>query len=340
MTNSKTQVYFFIIFLLVALVLMFFVFYPFISILALAVILSMALQPVYEKIRYVLKYEGLSSFVVILLLAVFIIIPLLFLGWQIFQEVQSLYIQLSSEKLVYLEKITSLIEKPIRNFIPDFSINLNLYTQKIFSWLVNNIGAMVSETTQTLTNIFLIIFSLFFFLKDDKKLKKILTELSPLEDKYDSLIIEKTEATVNSVVRGSLLVAVIQGLFAGIGFWIFGVSSPTLWGTVAVIASLVPAIGTTVVILPGIIYLIISGNYFAAIGLLIWGVLIVGSLDQLLRPILFKKGVSTHPLFILFSVLGGLSFFGPSGLIFGPIILTLFLTLLDIYKVFSKPKQE
>jgi predicted PurR-regulated permease PerM len=319
---------------------MFFVFYPFMGVLALAIILSIALQPVYEKIKHVFKYEGLSSLIVILLLAVFIIIPLLFLGWQIFQEAQSLYAHISGEKLAYLEKIANLIEKPIRNYIPNFSIDLNVYIEKIFSWLTNNIGALVSGTTQTLTSILLIIFSLFFLLKDNKKLKKLLIELSPLDDKYDSIIIEKTETTVNSVVRGSLLVAIIYGLIMGISFWFFGVPSPTLWGTVTVIASLIPPIGAALVILPVIVYLGIVGNYFAAFGLFVWGTLIMVSIEQYLRPTLFKRGISAHPLFILFSVLGGLSFFGPSGLIFGPIILSLFLTLLDIYKIFSKPKQD
>ena len=338
-TNPKVQIYFFAALLLAVSVLMFFVFSPFLSVLALAAILSLAFQPLYLKILRLFKFESLSSIVVIVLLAIFIVIPLALLSWQIFQEAQSLYVQISGANISYLNDLASFIEEPIRNYIPGFSIDLGMYTGKLFNWLIGNVGPVVSGTTQTLMNLFLVIIALFFFLKDGDKLKKVIVALSPLEDKYDNLIVAKMESTVNSVVKGTLLIAAIQGLIAGIGFLIFGVPSPTLWGTVGVVASLVPGIGTAIVIVPGIIYLFVNGSLWAAVGLAIWGSLMVGPVDQILRPFLYKNGVMAHPIFILFSVLGGLSLFGPLGIVFGPIILSLFLTLLDIYKCFHKPNQ-
>lgn len=339
MNNKKLQIYFFFTLLLVISVLMFFVFYPFVGVLALTVVLALLLQPLYGRMLRFLKFESLTSFTVIILLAIFIILPLLFLSWQIFQEAQSMYFQVAGAKMPLLNELAALIESPIRDFIPNFSIDLSSYTGNLFSWFVGNIGPLVSGTTQTLMNFLLVAISLFFFLKDGKKIRKIIVELSPLEDKYDDLIIEKLEATVNSVVGGALLIATIQGLVAGIGFWIFSVPNPALWGAIAAITSLVPGIGTAIVIVPAIIYLLVSGNLWAGLGLAIWGTLFIGPIDNLLRPFLYKKGVTAHPLFILFSVLGGLSFFGPIGLIFGPIVLSLFLTLLDIYKCFYKPNQ-
>ena len=340
MNDKKIQIYFFAILLLAVSVMLFLVFYPFIGVLALAVVLALLLQPLYYKLLHFLKFESLTSFVVITLLAIFIILPLTFLGWQIFQEAQSMYLQVASSRAPYLNTIATLIEGPIREYIPSFSINLGLYTSNLFNWFVGNIGPLVSGTTQTLLNFLLAAFSLFFFLKDGKKIRKIIVALSPLDDKYDNLIIEKMEVTINSIVRGTLLIAAIQGLIAGIGFWIFGVPNPALWGTIAAITSLVPGIGTGIIIVPAIIYLLVSGNILPGLGLSIWGALFIGPVDQLLRPFLYKRGVTTHPIFILFAVLGGLSFFGPIGLIFGPIILSLFLTLLDIYKCFLNPNQS
>ncbi len=340
MENKKIQIYFFSALLLAVSVLLFFVLYPFVGVLALAAVLAFVLQQLYNRVLRIFKFESLASFIAIIVLAVFIILPLLFLGWQIFQEAQSMYFQVAGAKLPYLNELTALIENPIRNYIPNFSINLSLYTSNLFNWFVGNIGPIVSGTTQTIMNFLLAAISLFFFLKDGKKIRRMMVESSPLDDKYDNLIIEKLEATVNSVVRGALLIAAIQGLVAGIGFWIFGAPNPALWGTIAAITSLVPGIGTAIVIVPVIIYLFISGNIFMALGLSVWSALFIGPVDQLLRPFLYKKGVTTHPLFILFSVLGGLSFFGPIGLIFGPIILSLFLTLLDIYKCFYNPNKN
>jgi len=336
MNNQKIQTYFFIFLLLITTALMIWVFYPFIGVLALAGVLAVTFQPLFEKIKSILKIDWLSSFAVILILAIFIIIPLILVGWQIFQESQGLYSELVANKVIYLDKINAFVEGPLKNFVPNFSIDFGSYIEKILSWIVSNMGPLVSGATQVFFDILLTIIALFFFLKDNEKVKKILIKISPLDDKYDNLIIEKLGIAVDSVIRGSLLIATVQGIIAGIGFWIFGVPSPTFWGTVGVIASLVPGLGTTLVILPAVIYLFISGSYIAALGLAIWGAVIVGSIDQILRPIVFKRGVAAHPIFILFAVFGGLSLFGPLGLIFGPVILSFYLTLLDIYQIVFK----
>lgn len=336
MNNQKLQTYFFLFLLLSTTILIFFVFYPFIGVLALAAILSLALQPAYEKIKTIFKADWLSSLIVIILLAIFIFIPLTLLGWQIFKDAQSLYADAVTNKIVYVDKANVFLEGPLQKLIPDFSINLNLYVQKLLNWFVGNIGPLVSSTTQILFDLLLVIIALFFFLKDNLKIKKMLFEISPLDDKYDKLILEKLDAAINSVIKGSLLIAVIQGVLAGLGFWVFGVPSPAFWGTVGVIAALVPGIGTSLVVLPAIAYLFVNGNYIAALGLFIWGTILVGSIDNVLRTIIYKRGVSAHPIFILFAVFGGLSMFGPLGLIFGPIILSFYLTLLEIYKIVSK----
>lgn len=336
MNNQKLQNYFFLFLLLSTTVLIFFVFYPFIGVLALAAILALALLPTYEKMKFIFRVDWLSSLVVITLLAVFIIIPLTLLGWQIFKDAQLLYTDAITNRIVYVDNINTFLEGPLQRIIPDFSIDLNIYVQKLLNWFVGNIGPLVSSTTQILFDLLLVSIALFFFLKDNSKIRKLLLEISPLDDRYDNLIIEKLDNAVNSVIKGSLLIAVIQGVLAGIGFWIFGVPSAAFWGTVGVIAALVPGIGTSIVILPAIAYLFVNGSYLAALGLFIWGTIMVGSIDNVLRTIIYKQGVSAHPIFILFAVFGGLSLFGPLGLIFGPIVLSFYLTLLEIYKTVSK----
>jgi len=337
--NKKIQTYFFSFLLLATTVLMGLVFYPFIGILAIAIVLAITFHPLFEKLKIILKKDWLSASVVILILAVFIIIPLILIGWQIFQEIQSLYFGVSANKFIYLDKINTAIERPLQNFIPNFSIDFESYVESLLIWLIDNLGLLISKTTQILFNILLTIIALFFFLKDGEKIKKALILISPLEDKYDNLISQKLDSVVNSVMRGTIFVAMIQGLAAGIGFWIFGIPSPTFWGTIAAIASLIPGFGTAVVIIPALIYLLFNGTLLATIGFGIWGVVVVGLIDNILHPIAYKRGVSAHPIFIFFAIFGGIYLFGPMGLIFGPIVLSFYITLLEIYKIVSKTSE-
>ena len=132
-------------------------------------------------------------------------------------------------------------------------------------------------------------------------------------------------------MRGVLLIALLQGILTGIGFWIFGVPSPALWAGANTIMALIPAVGTAAISVIGIAYLLISGNVIAALLLLLWSVGVVGFMDNLLRPQLIGGPVNIHSLLILISVLGGLQFLGAVGILLGPIILSLLFALGEAY---------
>jgi predicted PurR-regulated permease PerM len=138
------------------------------------------------------------------------------------------------------------------------------------------------------------------------------------------------------VWAGTLFIALIQGLLAGVGFWIFGLPQPALWGTLTIITALVPVVGTALIWLPASIYLFSTGVTGMALGLFLWGAILVGSIDNFLRPKLIERYMKVHPFFILISVLGGLSLFGPLGFLLGPLVLSLILALLEIYPEFLK----
>ena len=175
------------------------------------------------------------------------------------------------------------------------------------------------------------LFALFYLLRDGNRLKKSLMNISPLADNYDEIIFSKLRRAIRSVVVGSLTVSVIQGVLTGIGFYIFGIPNPALWGSFAVIAALIPGIGTSLIIVPGVLYLFFTGLHLHALGLLIFGVVAVGLIDNYLGPILVNRGVNIHPFIILLSVMGGLIFFGPIGFIAGPLIVALLFALLEVY---------
>jgi predicted PurR-regulated permease PerM len=153
-----------------------------------------------------------------------------------------------------------------------------------------------------------------------------------LKDEDDRKILRSIIKTINGVIKGYILIALIQGFLMGLGLYLFGVPNPALWGVVAGIASLIPSIGTALVSVPAVIYLYAIGSTIPAIGLLIWAVLIVGFIDNLLNPIIVGKSIKVPMLLILFSVLGGISLLGPIGILIGPLVIGLLYTLISIYK--------
>jgi len=157
-----------------------------------------------------------------------------------------------------------------------------------------------------------------------------------LQDIHDETIFNKIAIAINSVVRGNLTIAVIQGILTAVGFTIFGVPNPFLWGSVAAISALVPSIGTALVLLPAILFLYFSGETFSALGLFLWGMMAVGLIDNFLGPKLVERGMRLHPFLILLSIFGGISFFGPLGFLLGPLVLSLLFALLEIYSAISK----
>ncbi len=334
MDRDALQRYFFIGLLLIVSLVIFFIFLPFLEVIVLSVILAISLGPIYSKILKKLGgREGLSALLVIFLFAVIIIVPASFLATKLLNESKDLYTQLTDgTQIDYIQKITSLTEETIQKIIPGFRVNIGEYISLGATFITNHLSSIVSGVLGVGTGIVLIFFSVYFLLKDGKKFKHILISLSPLSDEYDQQIFLKIKQTIHSTVRGVLLIALVQGLLAGIGMWIFGVPNPTLWGTVSAVASLVPGLGTAIIFIPAVAYMMIIGNSAFALGLLLWGVLIVGLVDNFLTPYLYSRGIEIHQLIMLFAVLGGLVVFGPIGFIFGPIILALFFSLIDIYQ--------
>lgn len=334
MDQNILQKYFFMAALFLVSVLIFFIFLPFMEVLVLSTIFAIVLHPLYKKIyKFLNGREGISAFLVVLLFALVIMVPVSFLATQILNESTDLYSQLTNQtELDYIQKITTVIERPVQNFYPSFSIDLNEYVGIGADLIIGHLSTILYSLFNVVTGIILMFISLYFFLRDGSKFKNILISLSPMDNKYDEHIFSKIKQTVLSTVKGVIMIALIQGLLAGIGMKIFGVPNAALWGSVSAVASLVPGLGTAIIFIPAVAYMFIIGNTPFAIGLMLWGILIVGLVDNFLGPYLYSKGTKTHQLIMLFAVLGGLSLFGPIGFIFGPIVVALFFSLIEIYQ--------
>jgi predicted PurR-regulated permease PerM len=334
----KPQFKFLLVSLAVVAVLLFFIFRPFLFSLLLAVILAVVFQPLYQRIlKATRQHEGLAAIVTTLLVVVFILTPLTFLGVQILREAQQLYLFLTenSSKDMIFNVFKNLINEAQLMFpgAQDFSFNFNTdqYLKNGATWLLQNLGAIFSNLAQLLVNSFIFLIAFYYLLKDGQKLRKTVVDLSPLGNAEDETILKKLESAVNSVVRGNLVIAIIQGTSTAIGLTLFGVPNAVLWGTVAAVTALIPGVGTSLVIIPSIAFLFLSDKIVPMFGLIIWGIVAVGLIDNFLGPRLVGRGMKLHPLLVILSVLGGVAFLGPVGFLLGPLAVSLFFTFLDIY---------
>jgi predicted PurR-regulated permease PerM len=320
----QPRLYFLLAALIGTFVLSFFIFRPFLYALVLAMIFAVVFQPIYQKIKtFVRGQQGLAALVTILIVVVFIFTPLVFLGIQLFKEAEQLYFSLANGGG------KDVILNILNNLRSDF--NIDQYLKQGLDWLIQRLGSIFSGFAKIMASSFIFLIALYYLLKDGYKLKASIIALSPLLDANDEIILKKLEMAINSVMRGNLLIALIQGTMTMAGFVIFGVPNAVLWGSVAAVAALIPGIGTALVLIPAIVFLFLQNETFYGIGLIAWGMGAVGLIDNFLGPKLIGRGMHLHPLIILLSVFGGIAFFGPIGFLLGPLTATLLFALLDIY---------
>jgi len=318
------------------------VFSPFISALALAIIIVTICYPLYELIeRHVYRNNSsIAAIITTLVVVILVIIPLFFISTIFVRELMSFYQTLSAGNELTIEQHFANLENVLRVYIPEFELNLTEQLKQSAEWFVRNIGTIFAGTISTIFMIIISLIGSFYFFRDGRELLKIISKISPLPDREDQIIFSRLGVAVRSIATGVLLVSLIQGILAATGFTIFGIERAVLWGAVAGLLSIIPGIGTSVIMLPAIAYLFIIGEVVSAVGLLIWTIVVVIVIDNILGPYLMSRGNKMHPFLILISVLGGISIFGPIGFIVGPVITTLFIVLLEIYNQYILVEQK
>ncbi len=294
--------------------------------------LSILLYPIYEKIRTYLPKNAhwLASIITILIFIIVLGIPLLFLGSVVFDQFQNLY---SSLNVADSKPLLVNLAQSIQNFLPDgFSFDVQREITNFVTSLSGNIKGFFTATLHTVFMLLLALLTVFYFLKDGVQIRKKILEMSPLDDTQTNTLLKTLAGTVNGIIKGYIVIALAQGLLMGIGLRLFGVPHAALWGVVTGIASLIPMIGTAFVAVPAIAYLLIIGSQTNALGLGIWAVTLVGTIDNFLNPLIIGKQTDLPPLVILFAVLGGITMLGPIGILVGPLAVSLFRALLAIYR--------
>ncbi|MDO8526995.1 MAG: AI-2E family transporter [Deltaproteobacteria bacterium] len=342
---GKSELYFLLILLSGIFILTFFIFQPFLYALILAMVFATVFDPVYKKALNLARgQKSLAALLAIVFVLIVVIVPVTFLSMQIFEEATGLYSFLSQNDGAadFSHRIRD-VANDIKHFFPvpmEFSVDFNHYLKQGLSWLLQHLGPLFANAAKLILGVFVFLAALYYLFKDGQKLKHTIIALSPLRDIYDETILTKLALAVNSIIKGNLAVAIVQGLLTAIGFAIFWIPNAVLWGSVAAIAALIPGVGTALVTLPAILYLFLSGKTLFAFGLLLWGLIAVGLVDNVLGPKLAERGMRIHPFLILLSILGGIGFFGPLGFLLGPIVLSLLFAFLEIYFTISREHKK
>lgn len=338
MFSSRLQASFLLSLLLGISILAFFIFRPYLGAVVVAATFAVIFHPLHRRLLPVLGGRAsAAAALTTLCVLIVVILPLAWFGWQLFQEARGVYFEVSDPDTNFSNALITLAEERIGTFLPH--VDFDQYTEQALQWLLQHTGQLFASAAKLGLNIFISLIALFYLLRDGVSIRARLIALSPLQDTHDRLISTRLHGAINSVIKGSLLIALIQGVATGTGFALFDVPNPVLWGSVAMIAALVPNVGTALVLAPAIAYLYLTDHLWQSAGLLIWGIIAVGLIDNLLGPTLISRGIKIHPLLILLAVLGGLTFFGPLGFILGPLVISLLFAVLDIYErlLLTKP---
>lgn len=333
MNISSTEKYFLFALLSVTIILTTLIIYPFLTMFILAAAFAVVLTPVYVWIKnnLVRKISWLASLLTVFVFLLFLCVPLFFIGKEVFLQTQGLYYSIADAGTSgqFLESINSSITK----FLPaGFNFDINAKIIQLASSLTNNLASFFSSTLNSILMFFLMMFTLFYLLKDGEQWEKGVLKILPLRDENTNEILSNLKLSINRIFKGAFFIAIAQGVLAWVGFIIFGVPNAIIWAVIAGVASFIPTIGTSIVSVPAILFLFFTGMELQALGLLLWSILLVGMVDNILSPYIISKDTEIPSLFILFAILGGISFMGAVGILIGPLVLSLLYTLISIYK--------
>lgn len=313
---------------------------PFIMTLLMAAIMAGLLNPLRQKFLSLFKErKTTASLVTLLCFVLLVVIPLMgFFGVVVNQA-----LQISRSATPWIEEQIAQPDKlyerlrgipgfeKIEPYRDDILTRLAGMAGSIGNFAVRALSAATSGTVAFLFQFFIFLYAMFFFLRDGEALLQKIFYYLPLNSKDEARLIEKFTSVTRATIKGTLVIGILQGTLAGIGLAVAGIGGAVFWGAVMVVLSIIPGIGTALVWVPAAIYLAAVGQAKAALLLTLYCGLIVGSIDNLLRPRLVGQDVQMPDLMILISTLGGIFLFGVTGFIIGPIVAALFMTIWDIY---------
>lgn len=296
-----------------------------------ALLLAYIFNPIYRKILKYVKKKDIATSIIIVVIVLAITIPLWFLTPVVIKQAFDSY--------TYLQKVdfaSALGNSFPYLFTPEFA---NVLGTSIHSFIANTFSTILNSLTDFLINIpsFLLqfavfIFTFYFALRDGDKLKNYLLNLSPFSESTELKMSSEFKHITYAIIYGQVLIGILQGLMVGIGLFIIGFPKAIVLTVLAVLVSIIPVLGSWIIWLPVSIFLIASGQTTSGIFMFLYGLLLISTLDNILRPLFLSKNSNLNIALGVIGTIGGLYFFGLVGLILGPLILAYILMIFDFYK--------
>jgi predicted PurR-regulated permease PerM len=307
------------------------------------VVLAIVFAPLYRRVLpRVGRRPTVAALATLGVIVLLVVLPLIFIGAALVQEGTVLYRGLQSGEINlarYLEQIVAVLPSWMVGLLDRFGLgDIGELQRKLTASLAQGSQGIAARafdigqnTLDLVVGFFITLYLAFFLLRDGAALARRIRDAIPLDAASKRNLFSKFATVIRATVKGNVVVAMVQGALGGLAFWYLGVHGAVLWGTLMAFLSLLPAIGAALIWLPVAFYLLVTGAIAKGIGLIVWGTLVIGVVDNVLRPLLVGKDIRMPDYLVLISTLGGMAIFGLNGFVIGPVIAALFLAAWDIF---------
>lgn len=299
-----------------------------------SILLTYIFYPVYRFIIKYIRSTVISSILTSIIILFIIVIPIFFAANTVINESVDFF---HKARTLNVEQITGQISEYIGIGEDLFgqNIDINFYFRDILNKVTIALAQQTSDfifsLPEKILGVFVMVFIMFYLFIDGRDLIMKLEEELPLKRSYKREIFERFGNIIYATIYGVVVTGVAQGAVGALGLWIFGFSSPLLWGIVMMILSILPFVGAYIVWLPAAIFKIFQGELFNGFGLLLYGILVVSTIDNIIKPKIIGRRGKIHPVLVLLGVFGGINVFGLLGVMLGPLILAIFTAFIEIY---------
>lgn len=318
-----------------------------------ATIVAILFHPLHEALcRWFGGRRNLAAAAGVICFVCIVLIPGSIVLASLADEATRLYGRISQREfdaLQILQRIRDALPSPVIDALGVFQIgDLEQIQSRIASSLGQAVQTIASRaisigqgTMELTISLGIMLYLLFFLFRDGPELVTTISKASPLSQRYTDQILQKFASVMKATVKGNVIIASIQGSIGGITFWLIGIEAALLWGALMALLSLLPAIGAALVWFPAAVYLLATGSYLKAVALMVVGALVIGMVDNILRPQLVGKDLRLPDYLILISTIGGISLFGMNGFVLGPLIAALFVAVWSSFALQNtSPEQQ
>jgi predicted PurR-regulated permease PerM len=314
-----------------------------------ATVLAIVFAPLYRRLSASMRRKRtLAALATLAIILMIVILPLTLVGGLLIQEGLIVYDRIQSGELNfgrYFQDVFAALPSWVTELLDRFGLtNFGAMQERLSSGLMKASQFLATQalsigqnTFDFIVNLFIVLYLLFFLLRDGDGLSRRIRDAIPLRVEQQRDLINKFTTVIRATVKGNIVVAIVQGALGGLIFWLLGVRAPVLWAVLMAFLSLLPAVGAGLVWFPVALYFLVTGAMWQGIVLIAYGVLVIGLVDNVLRPILVGKDTKMPDYVVLIATLGGMAIFGLNGFVIGPVIAAMFMAAWDIFSASRAP---